>query len=50
MTILLFANVVLLFIKIDLNANYVNSDIIDFNKKLTVNDFDNLDFINVIFK
>jgi hypothetical protein len=35
---------------IDFNANYINSDIIDVNKKLTVNNIDILDLINNNFK
>ena len=31
---------------IDINANYLNSDIIDVNQKLTVNNIDILDLIN----
>ncbi len=31
---------------IDVNANYINSDIIDVNEKLTVNNIDILDLIN----
>jgi hypothetical protein len=31
---------------IDFNANYINSDIIDVNQKLTVNNIDIIDLIN----
>ena len=31
---------------IDVNANYINSDIIDVNEKLTVNNIDTIDLIN----
>ncbi len=31
---------------IDVNANYINSDIIDVNEKLTVNNIDIIDLIN----
>ncbi len=34
---------------IDVNANYVNSDIIDVNQKLTVNHIDIVDWINNFF-
>ena len=30
----------------DFNANYINSDIIDVNEKLTVNNIDIIDLIN----
>ena len=31
---------------IDVNTNYINSDIIDVNEKLTVNNIDIIDLIN----
>ncbi len=31
---------------IDVNANYINSEIIDVNEKSTVNNIDIIDFIN----